>query len=282
VKIVLADGLAPQVDAAFARQANSLGSLDVWLMAVGFGLQIYLDFSSYSRIAIGSSKLCGLELVENFDFPYGARNPVEFWAKWHMSLSRWIRDYLFYPLVGKKATLGALVRAAIVSMVLCGIWHGAGWTFVLWGGYHGLLIAAYHLIAGWRKRRGGAARVGESVLGGVLATLGTFSVVSLGWLLFRSTNLGQAVALIGRAMSPWAHPERALPGTLYLFVGCTLALVWLAPGLQRMARSAWQRAEATPRGVLAWHIGAGAVLGLSAVFGLMYLRGQTSFIYFQF
>ncbi len=123
-----------------------MGPFDVWLMAIAFGLQIYFDFSSYTRMAIGSAKLCGIQLVENFNYPYSAANPVDFWNRWHMSLSRWIRDYLFFPLAGNRPTLGSMLRAAVVAMTLCGLWHGAGWTFVLWGFYHGLLICGMHLV----------------------------------------------------------------------------------------------------------------------------------------
>ena len=155
LKVVLADGLAPQVDQAFARPIEGVGTTDVWLMAVAFGLQIYLDFSSYSRMAIGSARLCGIQLVDNFNYPYSATSPVDFWNRWHMSLSRWIRDYLFFPLLGKSATLGAMCRAALMSMTLCGIWHGAGWPFLLWGAYHGALISGYHIVT-YRKRNSAA------------------------------------------------------------------------------------------------------------------------------
>jgi alginate O-acetyltransferase complex protein AlgI len=285
LKIVISDGLAADVDGAFARAPGALGGLDVWLMGAAFGLQIYFDFASYSRIAYGASLLCGLELVENFDFPYSARSPVEFWARWHMSLSRWIRDYLFYPLVGKKATLLALCRAAMVSMTLCGIWHGAGWTFVLWGVYHGLLIAAYHVVHS-RPRAAGAApasrpaeRPAWFVAAGVVST---FALVSLGWILFRARSLEHAGGLLARALVPWTHRMRALSGTFYLHVALLLAIVWTAPHVRRAFLASWKRSETRPAMALAFHVGLGLMIGAAVIGCLIYLRGQTAFIYFQF
>lgn len=285
LKIVVADGLVPGVDAAFARAPDALGALDVWLMGAAFGLQIYFDFASYSRIACGASLLCGLELVDNFDFPYSARSPVEFWARWHMSLSRWIRDYLFYPLVGKKATLGALCRAAILSMTLCGIWHGAGWTFMLWGLYHGLLIAGYHVIHS--RSRAVASAAGARLSPGPrwLAAAGvatTFTLVSLGWIFFRAHSVTHAFALLGRALTPWSYGRRALAGTLYLHVALLLLAVWLAPAVRRCFLAIMDDGRARPRIQLAVHVGLGLLVGAAGAAALIYLRGQTAFIYFQF
>jgi alginate O-acetyltransferase complex protein AlgI len=163
LKTLLADGITPDIDAAFARTPETLSSIDVAVMAMAFGMQIYFDFASYSRIAIGSAKLCGIELVENFNYPYSAHSPSEFWNRWHMSLSRWIRDYLFYPLTKGRTDLWDLCRAAVLSMALCGLWHGAGWTFVVWGLYHGVLIAGYHIVTFRSRAKPGAAPVAPRV-----------------------------------------------------------------------------------------------------------------------
>lgn len=279
VKIVLADGLAPQVDRAFARAPEALSSLDVWVMAVAFGLQIYFDFSAYSRIAIGSARLCGLRLVDNFDFPYSATSPADFWARWHMSLSRWIRDYLFFPLAGGRPGLGGLCRAAILAMTLCGLWHGAGWTFVLWGLYHGLLISGYHLLRARQARTAPAAKEVAAWRRGP-AILVTFALVSLGWLLFRSTDLTQAFELLGRATSPWIGRSRALSGTFYLHTALLALAVWAMPWLKQFGSRLASPAAGRPPGWTAAAEGAG--LGLLLTLCLIYLRSQTSFIYFQF
>jgi len=311
LKLVLANMLAPQVDEAFSRSVGSVGGIDVWLMGVAFGLQIYFDFSSYTRIAIGSAKLCGIQLVENFNYPYSASNPVEFWNRWHMSLSRWIRDYLFFPLAGNRPTLGSMLWAAVVAMTLCGLWHGAGWNFVLWGFYHGLLICGTHIVRFEREPKGVAAQTPRSAKGRPLsfltkplATLATFALVSLGWILFRSYgNIAQAFGLLGTALQPWKAHSRAFGGTFYAETAALLILVWLAPAAARI----WERLSANadipsralpegmptgagatvePARMLVWQTLLGTIegvaIGLMLVLCLVFFYGQTQFIYFQF
>lgn len=285
IKVVLADGIGPSVDQAFSRPYESVGASDVWLMAVAFGLQIYFDFSSYTRMAIGSAKLCGIQLVDNFNYPYSSTSPVDFWNRWHMSLSRWIRDYLFFPLLGKKATLGAMCRAALISMTLCGIWHGAGWPFLLWGFYHGCLIAGYHILT-YRQRTATPSAVetesAAAPLRRLAALLTTFGLVSLGWILFRSASTAQALGLVERALMPWEYSYRALSGTFYLHAAVLTLAVWAAPFAARwFVRAA--SADGTPsEGGFAYWAAQGGLVGAMLVLCLIYLRGQTAFIYFQF
>ncbi len=284
IKIVLADGLAPEVDQAFSRPFEGIGTVDAWLMAVAFGLEIYFDFSSYSRIAIGSARLCGIQLVDNFNYPYSATSPVEFWNRWHMSLSRWIRDYLFFPLLGRKATLSAMCRAALISMTLCGVWHGAGWPFVAWGFYHGVLIAGYHVLT-YRQRQADAMPPLEAnalPLRQAGTVLATFALVSLGWLLFRSTSLTQAAGLLDRALKPWAFSYRALSGTFYLQTTLLVLATWAAPFAARRVTALVGADENGPRVGYALWLAQGGLLGAMLVLCLIYLRGQTAFIYFQF
>lgn len=286
VKIVLADGLAPAVDRAFARSPEVLGASDVVIMAVAFGLQIYFDFSAYSRIAIGSARLFGLRLVENFDFPYSATSPTDFWARWHMSLSRWIRDYLFFPLASGRPGLAGLCWAALVAMTLCGLWHGAAWTFVVWGLYHGALIAGYHLLTHRRRsvRRPRRESPGpRQKVTRAASIVFTFGLVSFGWLFFRALNLSHALELAAHLAQPWLYSSRALSGTFYLHTALLTVAVWLAPWAKRLLDRGLERLEAGSRR-LAWgySLGEGAVLGVLMIFCLIYLRGQTAFIYFQF
>jgi len=280
LKIVLADGLAPGVDAAFSRAPSALGALDVAVMATGFGLQIYFDFAAYSRIAIGSGQLLGLKLVENFNHPYVAASPAEFWARWHMSLSRWIRDYLFYPLVGRGGSLWSMVRAALLSMLLCGLWHGPAWRYLVWGLFHGALIGGYHALAAFRRARG--RRPGQlSPLARLAAVGATFSLVTLGWIFFRATSLIHAAALFAPLLTPWAHLGRALPGTLYLHVALLTCAVWAAPAASRVAQGLWAALERRAPAPLAWSL-EGLGLALLGALCLIYLKGQSAFIYFQF
>lgn len=183
-KIVIADGLAPTVDSVFNR-ATTPGTLDIVLATYAFALQIYCDFSGYTDIARGVSKLFGIELSLNFRFPYFSSNPSEFWRRWHMSLSSWLRDYLYIPLGGNR--LGAL-RTKInlmITMLLGGLWHGAAWNYILWGGYQGALLVVHGFfkhsqLTGWR-----------AAFLRVTATVIFFQFVCYGWLLFRARSLQQ-------------------------------------------------------------------------------------------
>ncbi|MCK6548437.1 MBOAT family protein [Myxococcota bacterium] len=286
IKIVLADGLVQSVDGAFTKAPASLGALDVVVMAIGFGMQIYFDFCGYSRIALGSAALCGIDLVENFNHPYVARSPADFWNRWHISLSRWIRDYLFYPLVGKKPTLVAMCRAAILSMTLCGVWHGAGWSFVAWGLYHGLLIAGYHVVKAWNPK---AARPGRGAkgLGARSVELAgialTFGLVSIGWIFFRSESLAQAFGLIANVFTPADWAVRSLGGTFYLHVVLLTVAVWSAPALSTVMARIGAALDARPTfGRWGYPALQGVIVGALMVLCLTYLRGKTAFIYFQF
>ncbi len=195
-KVVLADTLGPIVDVAFLPGAT-VNALDVAVGLVGFGLQIYFDFSAYSDIAIGSARLFGYVFPENFNWPYLARSPQEFWSRWHMTLSRWIRDYVFTPLTFANRSRPAMAHVwLIVAMAGCGLWHGAQWTFVLWGTWHGLLLVANQtILKGFLPSQGTANASGFAVrdfFGGLL----TFALVTLGWILFRAQDLEQAGGML--------------------------------------------------------------------------------------
>lgn len=173
------------MDDGFTRPAALWSAWDTWARSTLFGIQIYLDFAAYSMIAIGSSRLMGIHLPDNFNFPYAAVSPRDFWKRWHISLSGWIRDYLYLPLAGQKfqnreglpsgageANAGASVKAATMSALfltraVMGLWHGANWTFVMWGLMHAGLIALYRISEGWRLRRSPRLRA----VGGFMFTL---------------------------------------------------------------------------------------------------------------
>jgi alginate O-acetyltransferase complex protein AlgI len=183
-KIVVADGLAPTVDSVFSS-ATTPTPVEIIIAVYAFALQIYCDFSGYTDIARGVSKLFGIELSQNFRFPYFSANPSEFWRRWHMSLSSWLRDYLYIPLGGNR--LGA-VRTQVnlmATMLLGGLWHGAAWNFILWGAYQGGLLVINGLMRP-RTRNGWRA-----LLARVLATVVFFQFACYGWLLFRARSFDQ-------------------------------------------------------------------------------------------
>ena len=183
-KIVVADGLAPTVDSVFGSSTTPT-PVEIILAVYAFALQIYCDFSGYTDIARGVSKLFGIELSQNFRFPYFSANPSEFWRRWHMSLSSWLRDYLYVPLGGNR--LGAFRTKVnlMATMLLGGLWHGAAWNFILWGAYQGALLVANGLV------RPFSAQGWHVVIARVLATVVFFQFACYGWLLFRARSLDQ-------------------------------------------------------------------------------------------
>ncbi len=187
-KAVIADAFAPMVDAIFSAP-STFGSATLILGAYAYAIQIYCDFSGYTDIGRGSATLLGYELPENFQFPYMARTLTEFWRRWHMSLSRWLRDYLYIPLGGSRVGPARTRVNLMATMLLGGLWHGANWTFVAWGGLHGAVLALSP-----RGNAGGSLPVSRAaaILGATLQTFVTFNVVCVAWILFRSPTFGVA------------------------------------------------------------------------------------------
>ena len=198
-KIVIADNLAPYVDAVFDSPTQFSGATLV-AATIFFAFQIYCDFSGYTDTARGCARRLGFELIRNFNFPYISRTPVEFWQRWHISLSQWFQDYLYYPLAMRYMRRGGFMskyKAHIISMALIGFWHGANWTFIVFGLYWGIMIAGYLAVL---DRAGGAALGGrgERLAGfaprvrevGSVASM--FAIVCVGWVFFRADSIGDA------------------------------------------------------------------------------------------
>ncbi|MET0082802.1 MAG: MBOAT family O-acyltransferase [Sedimenticola sp.] len=233
LKVVLADNIAPLVDDGFAMPIQTLSALDVWTLAFLFGFQIYFDFSAYSHIALGSARLMGIRFPENFFFPYVASSPKDFWRRWHISLSSWIRDYLYLPLAGIKVhdrSLGGLGNAAITkhhnkalfaTWAIMGLWHGANWTFVIWGLYHAVLILGYRAIVS--STRNLSALVQK--VGGALVTI---PLVMLAWIPFRTSNLGDALSMWGKVVDPFSYGYLGMRENTYLITALILVGVLTA------------------------------------------------------
>ena len=183
-KVAIADAVAPVANAAFG-DPGLVGTVSLALGALAFAIQIYGDFSGYSDIARGSARLLGIELPHNFRQPYLSTSITEFWQRWHVSLSNWLRDYLYVPLGGNRRGRLATYRNLLITMALGGLWHGARWTFVLWGVGHGLLLAIHRW---WRRQADDA----PARLPAVVRGLATFAVVTGLWILFRSPSVGIA------------------------------------------------------------------------------------------
>ena len=197
-KIVVADRCAVFVDKIFSSYQTQTGS-NLMLGAILFAFQIYGDFSGYSDIAIGTSKLFGISLKRNFNVPYFSRDIAEFWRRWHVSLTTWLRDYLYIPLGGSRCSKAKIIRNTFIIFLVSGFWHGANWTFIAWGAYHALLFLPLILLGKNRKYRDTVAE--DSILPSlkeVVQMLLTFFLVVIGWIVFRSDSIGQACDYIAR------------------------------------------------------------------------------------
>jgi alginate O-acetyltransferase complex protein AlgI len=221
-KIFVADNLAPLVNAVFSPEAHSTG-VNVLLGVYAFAFQIYGDFAGYSNIARGTSKLMGIELIENFRFPYFVRTPQEFWRHWHISLSTWLRDYLYIPLGGNRGTRWQIRRNLLITMVLGGLWHGAAWTFVIWGLYHGLLLIAYRAAAGVRICHD--ALLAATRPARVVSWFVMFHLTCYGWLIFRARSARQAAQLSISLFTDFAPASVDVHGLLLPLVLYTTPLL---------------------------------------------------------
>ncbi|HOX43327.1 MAG TPA: MBOAT family O-acyltransferase [Myxococcota bacterium] len=270
-KAVLADGLAAWVEPVFRDPAQASG-LGLWTAVVGYAAQIYCDFSGYTDIALGAGQLLGFELPENFRYPYLALSPADFWRRWHLTLSRFLRDYLYIPLGGSRRGRARTDLNLLLTMLLGGLWHGAAWRFVLWGGYHGLLLVLHRA---WRAAFPAGSRLDAWRGHGAyraLAGLLCFAAVTLGWVFFRARDLPTAFAVLGGLCSPAPHLET--PAGLWK-AWILLAVVALGhalgPGRVLERVSGWLPAPA--RGLL-WAL----MLALLWLFA----SAAAPFIYFQF
>jgi alginate O-acetyltransferase complex protein AlgI len=216
-KIFVADNLAGVANLVFDPAAHPAG-VNVLLGAYAFAFQIYGDFAGYSNVARGTSKLMGIELIENFRFPYFVRNAQDFWRHWHISLSTWLRDYLYIPLGGSRGSAARTRRNLLITMVLGGLWHGAAWTFVLWGLYHGLLLIAYR--AAGRVRALHAWIGGRGILARATSWAVMFHLTCYGWLIFRARSARQLVDMSRSLFTGFAPgsvnvPEILVPVLLF-------------------------------------------------------------------
>ncbi|HTI40070.1 MAG TPA: MBOAT family protein [Vicinamibacterales bacterium] len=188
-KVLVANVVAVPADAIFGMPTAELTAAHAWLGAICYTLQIYFDFSGYSDMAIGLGAMFGFRFPENFNYPYIATSVQDFWRRWHMSLSRWFRDYVYVPLGGNRVSAGRTYVNLIAVFFLCGLWHGASWTFVAWGLYHGVFLVIERL----RRRNAASAPSG-------VAHVYTLLVVTVGWVFFRAETFGQAAGFL-RAMA---------------------------------------------------------------------------------
>jgi D-alanyl-lipoteichoic acid acyltransferase DltB (MBOAT superfamily) len=263
-KVVVADRLALYVDAVYSNPSAHSGST-LLLATYAFAFQIYADFSGYSDVAIGCARALGFDLRPNFDRPYASRSIREFWRRWHISLSFWLRDYLYVPLGGSQHGRAKTIRNLFVTMILGGLWHGAAWTFVVWGALQGALLAVSHVV-----RRPEV----DSPLRRAFDVLVTFHLVCLGWVFFRAANLSDAMAVLSgltRDGATFVDAHTIAHGT----VGVVVML------LVESARSFPDRVRFTPNefvSIRAVIVSAALLLGVA----LLGVEEGSQFIYLQF
>jgi D-alanyl-lipoteichoic acid acyltransferase DltB (MBOAT superfamily) len=273
-KIVIANTLSQQlVDPVFANP-SAYGALDNLFAVYGYAIQIYCDFSAYSDIAIGIALLMGFHFPLNFNAPYFAVSIQDFWRRWHISLSTWLRDYLYIPLGGSKGSSARTYRNLFLTFLLGGLWHGAAWTFVMWGALHGAYLMLERVVATWRGKK--PTPEAEQPLwapGRILRMVWVFHLVCLSWIFFRAETFADATDMVRQLFTgdlKWAQMTGVLAGVM--IVG------WLSQFMDGVRMSqAWNRFSR-------WHPvvqGATAAVILIAILALG-PKGVSPFIYFQF
>lgn len=308
-KTVIGDGMEDYVVPVFqaAEQGRGVTLLEAWGGAVAYSFQIYFDFSGYSDMAVGLSRMFGVRLPVNFNSPYQAVSIIDFWRRWHITLSRLLRDYLYIPLGGNRRGVGRRYYNLMITMLLGGLWHGANWTFVLWGALHGLLLVLNH---GWDALR---EKLNLPAIDARAARVITFIIVVLAWVPFRAPSLSGAMnmyaGLFGmngialpadyaRVLGDLAEPLRGI-GVVFsaediafqgidqvLILACVLGLVWLGPNTYSIMRSTKPVLEmdAIAPSRLRWSptIVTGLVIAVLGVVAVASITRASKFIYFQF
>jgi len=271
-KLVIADNCAPIVNEIFANYGTS-STLALWLGAVLFAFQIYCDFSGYSDIAIGTARLFGFDLKQNFAFPYFSRDIAEFWRRWHISLSTWFRDYLYIPLGGSRVNKYLVVRNVFAIFLVSGLWHGANWTFVVWGAIHALLFLPLILTNANRKNLNDIGMGKYNVFKSGFQIMLTFTLVSVAWVFFRAPNITVALDYIQGMFV--TQPYTGAPYRLnFIIIGIVIMLLFEWFNRRQQHGFTIQNFPKLVR----W----GLYLGITLVIFQLGAMNNTSFIYFAF
>jgi alginate O-acetyltransferase complex protein AlgI len=260
-KLIIADQLNVFVNLGY-RAVPSLGFADAWLLSLGYTFQLYFDFSGYADMAVGISLLFGVRIPYNFNSPYLADSIQDFWRRWHMTLSRWLRDYLYIPLGGNRTTTAMIYRNLFLTFLLGGLWHGAAWTFIMWGALHG----AGCCVQRWWASTGH----GMPKLAGIIVT---FLFVNITWIYFRAPDIATANSLLTAMLKP----QLGAPTLMYAATPLLLLsglIVWLFPNSQAIASTQWSGRAAL----------SGALIGVAAIVAMIATNTSipSPFIYYNF
>ena len=290
-KVLLADTLAAYANSIFnaAEKGFPLSSAEAWVGSLAYTFQLYFDFSGYTDMAIGVALLLGIRLPDNFDSPYKSTGIVDFWRRWHITLSSWLRDFLYIPLGGSREGKIKQYRNLFLTMLLGGVWHGAGWPFVIWGAVHGAMLTANHFFRAWIKGRPGEALLSNSLVRWA-SIFFTFLCINAAWVVFRAETMsgalriyeGMWLGLLGGLCAPWEvlFPNNYVQGlTPLMLLGLCTVLVWCFPNTREIV---FGRKQGRPW--LSWSPSMGWAVGLGCLTfcSLVMLSRKSVFLYFQF
>lgn len=254
-KVLLADTLASLYE-DISIQAGDISVLTAWIGMFAFTMEIYFDFSGYSDMAIGISRMLGFTVKENFDYPYRSKSITEFWRRWHISLGRWFRDYIYIPLGGNRVNVGKHIRNILIVWCLTGMWHGASLNFPVWGIYYGALLIAEKYLMGDRLKK----------LPGWISRIYTMLFVMVGWMLFSHNSLREAVSYLGRLIGIGASGVADGTALYYLKTNLVIFLLCIAacvPGSYRFIESRFRN----------WAV------GLAVLYGVLFLLSTACLVY---
>jgi D-alanyl-lipoteichoic acid acyltransferase DltB (MBOAT superfamily) len=273
LKVFFADNLAQIVDHFFAAELSYQG-VDVLLVSYAFAIQIFCDFAAYSSIARGLGKCLGFDIMINFNMPYFSTNPREFWQRWHISLSTWLRDYLYIPLGGNRKGKLNTYRNLLITMLLGGLWHGAAWNFVIWGAYHGVLLSIYRLIDPFLKSLPSPKSSLGKHIWFIIRIVFFFQLVCVGWLIFRAQSIEQIGAMLHALFFNFGVPELSLNAYL-----CVLLSILTLSTFQ-----SFQYVKNDLLFLLKWPWAIRAIVFITMFYLLIFYgaTGGQEFIYFQF
>lgn len=275
-KVFVADNLGIIVDQIYKNPAAT--GTEYIIATWAFTFQIYGDFSGYTDMARGASKCLGIELTENFKQPYFAINPSDFWRRWHISLSSWLRDYVYIPLGGNRKEGWKTYRNLLLTMLVCGLWHGAAWNFVIWGAFHGLLLSLYRI---FKNNRKSTSTETSGLWSYMLKAFFMFQLTSLGWIFFRAQNLDHIKLIFDRIFKlSWGTPWN-LTMLSQVFLFSSLPMLVMAFQTIKELRPSWFSETSLPRHFQSLPI-KGAVYGTLTYLLCFYGAKAQTFIYFQF
>ena len=274
-KMVVADNCAVVVNMIFADYQHYDGPY-LLMGAIFFTFQIYGDFSGYSDIAIGTARLFGIDLMRNFNYPYFSRDVAEFWRRWHISLTTWFRDYIYFPLGGSRCSKTKAIRNTFVIFLVSGFWHGANWTFICWGLYHALLFIPLFLFGMNRKNKGIVAE--NQLLPSLKELISiaiTFFLVVIGWIIFRADSMSQAFDYISRMVCEFSFSMPRRHKDPYIYIAILLLVEWLG----RKKEFGLQLSET---GIFKYRVARWALYYVVFIATFLLAGNQQDFIYFQF